>query len=243
MQKFSTMQRFFVSTDEIARWFIPTFLGDFRLASHEGKTLLTVWRATDLERKQLKEFQAAAQANGWVSEEVDFHGKKTIINAPIGDAAIALASTLKPNRKLVSAIKVADGKLEEVFDLGQVGKGSAVVTVAKPARGCPPTDFEQAEIKASEVLRLFLSAEQQRDFERHNKFVAIGADTGRRYMIASRSARSEIARYERSLYDLDDRRPLCAHDWTVPAAEEMLALLVCVSTRGNETRLRELRPH
>lgn len=230
-------------------WFIPTFFGDFRLSMYKGKTKLKVTRATDLEKKQLCEFQAAAVSNHWVSETANFLGKETIINAPLPEVSIALATTLKPDRKLISAIKVSKDKLEEVTSLAQVTEiikaqpDVPATTVAKPVRGCPPTEFDAAELKAREVLRNFLSLEQIRDFDRYNKFVAMGVDTGHRYMITSRQARDEIALYQRSFYDLDERRALCAHDWTVPPAEEMLALFVCISTVGNELKLRELRPH
>lgn len=230
-------------------WFIPTFFGDFRLSTYKGKTKLKVTRATDLEKKQLREFHAAAVSNCWVPKTANFFGKETVIDAPLAKVSIALATILKPDRELISAIKVSKGKLEEVTSLAQITEitktepDAPVTTVAQPVRGCPPTDFDAAELKAQEVLRNFLSLEQIRDFNRHNKFVATGVDTGHRYMITSRLARGEIARYQRSFYDLDERRALCAHDWTVPPAEEMLALFVCVSTPGNELKLRRLRSH
>ena len=190
-------------------------------------------------------------SNQWVEAETDILARKTVIEAPIHLVAAELSAILKPDRKLISAIKVAGGKIKEVtrIDLGAaalpkaVATAKAATTVAKPVRGCPATDFDQAELRARDVLRAFLSPEQLEDFELHQKFVAVGADTGHRYMITSRHARDEIACYQRSFYDLDEQRPLCAHDWAVPAAEEMLALLVCVTTPGNETMLRELRPH
>lgn len=226
-------------------WYIPTFFGDFRLSTYKDKTKLKVTRATDLEKKQLREFQAAAISHSWVSEKVDFLGKEeTIIDAPIYEVSIALATILKPDRKLISAIKVSKGRMEEITSLAQAtamiatDSKAPATTVAQPVRGCPPTDFDPAELRAREVLRAFLSPEQIRDFNQHNKFVATGVDTGHRYMITSRQACDEIARYQRSFYDLDERRALCAHDWTVPPAEEMLALFVCVSTKGNELRLR-----
>lgn len=209
-----------------------------------------VTRATDLEKKQLSEFKIMAVSNGWVTRSANFLEKKTIIDAPLPEVSIALANILKPDRKLISAIKVSQGELEEVISLDQATEiietepaATAAVTVAKPVRGCPPIDFDSAELKAREVLRHFLNPFQIRDFNRFNKFIATGVDTGHRYMITSRQAGDEIAQYQRSLYDLYERRPFCAHDWTVPPAEEMLALFVCISTKKNELNLRKLRPH
>lgn len=53
--------------------------------------------------------------------------------------------------------------------------------------------------------------------------------------------RDGLARYQRQLYDLDARLPLCVHeDAAVPAAEELLALRVWLGLAGRETELREL---
>jgi hypothetical protein len=116
----------------------------------------------------------------------------------------------------------------------------AAVTVAVPQRGCPLPDFPNAELKARVVLNAFLNAEQQEDFARYNRFITIGATTGHRYMITSRHARDQLQRYQRQLYDLDDRTALCVHDESVPAAEEMLGLHILVSLPGHEHFLRHL---
>lgn len=44
----------------------------------------------------------------------------------------------------------------------------------------------------------------------------------------------------RSVYDLDEARVLCLHDWVVPAAEELLELLLCLSLPGREREARSL---
>lgn len=119
---------------------------------------------------------------------------------------------------------------------------AAAVTVARPVRGCPPPDFEAAEIRAAHVMRQFLSPQQIYDFEHDQAFLSVGADTGHNYIITSRHARTKLARTTRSLYDLDEQMPYCVHDWDVPAAEEMLALHVFLSMPGLETYLREI-PH
>lgn len=100
----------------------------------------------------------------------------------------------------------------------------AAASVVAPVRGCPAPDFVNAEIKAAEVLETFLNEEQIQDFRRYNRFVTRGADTGHRYMVTSRQAHDELSRYSRTLYDLDAELPMCVHDYSIPAAEEMLSL-------------------
>jgi hypothetical protein len=119
---------------------------------------------------------------------------------------------------------------------------AVAATVARPVRGCPPPDFEQAEIRAEQVMTAFLTPEQLSDFKSDQAFVSTGADTGHKYIITSRHARSVLAETTRSLFDVDEQRPYCVHDWDVPAAEEMLALHVFLSIPGLETYLREI-PH
>lgn len=113
----------------------------------------------------------------------------------------------------------------------------AAVSVAAPVRGCPAPDFTQADIRAKAVLREFLSPEQISDFNRYNKFLSVGQTTGNHYMVTSRHARDQLAKYTRTLFDLDRRLPLCVHDWDVPAAEEMLALHVLLQLPGWESYL------
>jgi len=44
----------------------------------------------------------------------------------------------------------------------------------------------------------------------------------------------------RQLYDLEEKRALCVHDWDLPPAEEMLALHLCLSLPGQEKYVRSL---
>ena len=81
------------------------------------------------------------------------------------------------------------------------------VTVAAPVRGCPPPDFENADIRATRVLEAFLMDDQLEDFRRYGQFVSLGHETGHRYLITSRNARERLAKAGgRSLYDLDQPR-------------------------------------
>jgi hypothetical protein len=183
------------------------------------------------------------------------------VKAKITDVQKVLERPLKPGRKTVSVVRFGDGAIEEVTSSSMglvetegktvdekpttaprpVKKRLAVATtVAVPVVGCPAPDFAAAEIRASRVLEAFLTPVQIEDFRTENAFVAQGADTGTQYMITSRHAKTTLGGTIRSLYDLDRRRPICVHDWSVPAAEEMLALLVMVSVPGGEHYCRGL---
>ena len=112
--------------------------------------------------------------------------------------------------------------------------------MARPVLGCPAPDFDDADLRANRVLRAFLTPEQAEDFNESQQFVAIGADTGHRYMLSSRACRTALSSNpsHRSLYDLDEDVALCVHDWEVPAAEELLGLFVHLSIPGLETYVR-----
>jgi len=118
-------------------------------------------------------------------------------------------------------------------------KPKAATSVAAPYRGCPAPDFSPADIKARDVLMSFLDEGQIQDFLKYNRFISVGATTGTRYMVTSRHARDELANWQRSLYDLDTKTPLCVHDWEIPAAEEMLGLHVLLQLPGWERYLRK----
>ena len=90
-------------------------------------------------------------------------------------------------------------------------KPEAATTVAAPERGCPPPSFEQAEVRASRVLEVFLSPEQLEDFRTRQQFVVEGADTGHRYLLTVRHApaRSLAQAAGRSTTSTRSRRTAC----------------------------------
>jgi hypothetical protein len=120
-------------------------------------------------------------------------------------------------------------------------KPAVAATVAQPALGCPVPEFDDVEIRATRVLKAFLTPEQIEDFGRRQQFVAVGADTGHRYLLTSRQSRHAFGQVSfRSLYDMDERQALCVHDWEVPAAEELLGLFLHVSLPGLEGFVRSM---
>ena len=241
--------------------YIPSFYGDVRLEKlDEHSCRLITEKVTDLEKKALELLLRQASKKGWLispSGALFSSGTlKTELSAPIDKVAKQLARTLKPTRKIVTAVRFSNGQMEEIVEpegfptasassvanvkpVDEKPEPVAAASVAAPVRGCPSPEFEAAEIKARGVLAAFLDPDQFADFRRHNRFVSQGAVTGHHYMITSRQAKDSLARFQRTLYDLDEDRPLCVHDWSVPAAEEMLSLHLLVRLPGWELYLRQ----
>ena len=121
------------------------------------------------------------------------------------------------------------------------GGASVAATVAAPRIGCPTPVWPEADVRANRVLEAFLTPDQLGEYRRYGAFMAVGADTGRRYMISNRERPGMTQHFEfRSIFDVDGNRPLCVHDWEVPPAEEMLALKFCVELPGREYLIRRL---
>lgn len=237
------------------RWFIPTFHGDIALERHGDITLVKLEKLVPSEIAALEKLRARAFKDRWVREQegVGYRESATAFPVPtadlettiflaadIGEVVKALSGDLKPDRKQLSVVRYANGKMEEISDANYdkaVTKGKAAATVAAPTQGCPVPDFERQEIRARRVLAEFLTPEQLSDFQREQAFVSHGMDTGHRYLLISRHASRESASF-RSLFDVEEQRAYCIHDWTVPAAEELLALHLHLQIPGQETYMR-----
>jgi hypothetical protein len=240
---------------EIPIWLVPSFYGDVRLlATGKDSCTLVTENLTQREREALTALTTQARKKGWIGPDDTLTAPKVDLDIAVEPIARAIARKLKPDRKVVSAVKFASGRMEEISEatytdqmslpeakaLKKKDKAEAATSVAAPTRGCPAPEFIEAELKARDVLMRFLTPEQREDFLRFNRFISVGATTGRRYMVTSRHARDSLAQYHRTLYDLEDHLPLCVHDWSVPAAEEMLALHVFLQLPGWERYLRRL---
>lgn len=251
-------------------WMVPSTFGDIRIvATSLTECKVLVEQATPQEEQALRELQTYARKKKWMPEDLSF-GAVTEVKAPIEKVQKLLAKYLKPGKTLVSAVKFSDGKMEEVTTAalkytpsstktsksseaptstpekkGIIEKAKDKVaergtTVAAPVRGCPAPDFSPARLRAREVLMAFLNPGQREDFLKYNRFDVVGATTGHRYRITSRHARDQLKDYQRTLYDLDDKMPLCVHDWDVPAEEEMHAIHILTQLPGWERFLRTL---
>lgn len=241
-------------------WYLPTMYGDIKLLA-QGST-------TEIEWENLSPTEREALT--LLSKKFDFDasgdvGKRTITK-PVAKVEDVLAKAMKRGRKLLSAVVFKNGRIEEIHRTEKddtarepyresaaiekadpppapiVEKPKAAVTVAQPTIGCPLPEFERAEVRATRVLKEFLTEEQLADFERTESFLVVGGDSGRRYLLTSRHASPErLAKaHGRSVFDLTDGYPICVHDWIVPAAEELLELKLFLEMPGHENYVRSL---
>jgi len=210
---------------------------------------------------------AKTQWDNWIAiDRLDLNSlteQAVVIGAPISKVQKVLEKPMKPGRDCLSVVRYKNGAIEEVTEksIGLLDvepeadpepvsevvtptknpKAVAAVTVAAPTQGCPAPDFAAIDHRANRVLRAFLSPEQLRDFNSEQSFLQRGADTGHLYMITSRNAPQKLQHQSyRSLYDMTAGHALCVHDWTIPAAEEMLTLALFVATPGKEAYVRAI---
>jgi hypothetical protein len=253
----------------IATWYVPSFYGDLRLQPDgDAGCILRIDRITALEEDALRKLHTLGRKKEWIDEAITaddlVKDGSFRLAAPMGKVAKELARYMKAGRRMIHVIRFANGKMYEEADaptddadtsarlareeerLRAQGEGpfrtpepAVAASVAAPTRGCPAPAFDRAEIKAREVLTAFLTPPQIEDFNAHNRFVTIGA-SGSRYMVTSRRAKDSLAMYSRSLFDLEASIPLCVHDWSVPAAEEMLTLHLLLQIPRWEGYLRHL---
>jgi hypothetical protein len=225
------------------QWYLPTFFGDIRLTSQGSGTSVEWENLTPTEKAALEKLSAKYSLP--MGQEIPPSGEASV-SAPIEKVENVIARAMKRGRKLLTAVTFSGGKIEEVHrgdgeTKGMLAKAAkAAVTVAQPTVGCPSPEFEKAEIRATRVLRNFLNATQLADFEHDQRFIVTGADSGHRYMLISRHSPRLSEFGGRSVYDVTEGRPVCVHDWLVPASEELLELVLFLSLRGREQYVRSL---
>lgn len=240
-------------------WYLPSFYGDVRLTRMDKKLTKVSWEKLTTQERAALDVLANQACKKWQPRgamEVVKENKTTtsgpsdlftpaagsvLLDAKLEDVRKVIARALKPDRDVVDVVRFADGKIVEEIG-GAAGSADAAtgVTVAKPKLGCPEPRLTDAELRAREVLFAFTTPVQQEDFVRNNAFVSQGAGTGHLYMVTSRHARGRLATHRRQLYDLDENQPYCVHDYSVPPAEEMLALHVLLQLPWGERYLRHL---
>jgi hypothetical protein len=242
---------------------IPSCYGDVSLTAIPDGCRLEYEKLSPQEVVALRSLRDRAAKKGWAkadafdeipADDGPYRGSGRLVEvtlkASIDDARKVLAKGLKPGRAILSVVKFAGGAVEELIKPADAierarkeKKPAKAAEVAAPTKGCPAPDFENADLRATRALKAFLMPDQLADFERTQSFVARGLDTGHAYMLTSRQARGRLAAYGgRSLYDLDEAMPVCVHDWTVAASEELLTLMAFLSVPGGEKYIRYLPP-
>lgn len=225
-------------------WYLPSMYGDIRLTA-QGQQTQVEW-----ENLSPSERTAMADLAKKFAFDLTPSGKEAgtiVVPKPIAKVEATLTRAMKRGRKLLTAVAFQNGRIEEVHRTaaGEVvadaktetaDKPRAAVTVAQPALSCPVPEFERANVRATRVLREFLTPAQLADFEARQQFLVIGADSGHRYVLTSRQAPpDQLGRVGgRSVFDATRGQAVCVHDWTVPAAEELLELALFLQMPGHE---------
>ncbi len=151
----------------------------------------------------------------------------------IEDVHKFMKKVLKKDRPTLTAIKYKDGKIECVEELKIVdAEVETGVVVEKPRRGCPMPVVLRSEIRASNVLREFLSGKQLSDFNKYLQFVSIGNWSEKPYLVTSRWS-EKVTKYGQ-LYDIVDKRVVCANCFEIPPSEEMLSLKLMIEFKEVE---------
>jgi len=251
--------------------FLPTFYGDIKLTAKDSDKTLIEWEnlspqegeALTLIGRKFKLDLSASVGTIVVPKRIDKIAE-LVAKAMKRDRKLLSAVVFKngtveelhPYREPAKRPTPDDSGAQPKADaaavtdtLATVSKAlatvpKAAVTVAQPTLGCPLPEFERAEVRATRVLREFLSPQQLADFERTQSFLVVGGDTGHQYVLTSRHApERQLAKVcGRSVYDVTAGRAVCVHDWVVPAAEELLELKLFLELPRHETYVNTLPP-
>lgn len=223
-------------------WFFPSWCGDFRLTGDGAEgTLLTVTDPTPVEQEQLHWLIGTCIAQGFAvdglvapsgASEVRIGRSVDIVGGILAGVTLTRGS-LTVNRdesgKVVWAesLKAKDGELVAAPATAVEPSPAASVTVKRPTSCCPDNAMGEVDQLASEVLEAFSTARQWSDWNEHGYLYAIGGRTDHLYQIVHR--RHELAeKRTKILYDCTDDGVLHCWDWSVPPAEEVLAMKLFV---------------
>lgn len=213
-------------------YFTATY-GDISIESNkESKSV--VLKTTDLsegEKNLLKEILKEYN----IFPEEGLENKSFVIdNKKVEDVYKFMKKKLKKDRPTLTAIKYADGKIEciEELDKELTEKAETAAVVEKPRRGCPMPTVFKSEIRASAVLKEFLSNKQMTDFNKHLQFVSKGNWSEKPYLVTSRW-NEKVTEYGQ-LYDIVEKRVVCANCLEIPPSEEMLSLKLMIEFKEKE---------
>lgn len=229
--------------------YFTTVGGDVNLKPHPGDAKKTIMAAS----KELLESEKAALEAMLKKFKVDptrpLEGSEHVLPVPLDKACAALRKALKARGETISAVKLSDGRIEEIrfSDIGKVAgrkpEPKAAAVFDRLPKSCPAPVYTPRDVRASAVLDEFLNPLQRADFERCGAFTAVGCDSGHHYMITHRH--SPVLRdggMKTLLRDLTDGGDVCSRDIGLPPSEECLALLLMVTLREDYWLHAESRP-
>ena len=210
--------------------YFPSTFGDLNIEQDNKNVILSTVNLTVHEEETLKEIIKKFYHEKVKEPPTDYENTKIILsNTKLEDVHKFMIKKLKKNKATLTAIKLKDGKLELVDEIKpeHEEKADKAVTTQKPPRGCPMPNFTlQKEVRASEVLKEFLTEQQINDFNKHKSFISVGNFTHHPYLITSRW--SEKIEIYGQVYDLVDKSKVCTSCKELPPSEEMLAMKLSI---------------
>jgi len=222
-------------------WYHPRYNGDFRIEVDPDAPrtcILTTVDPTPGELARLGKAMDVWRRKEWIDHAQGIRETtgtcKMWIRAPIGLVGATLLKSQGPKDQFLLTVSMKGGDIEAVYgpdnpvpDEGLPDKEvDKAVTVVKPKLGakrkgdCP-------EALANTVLEAFVTPEQYKSWQQHGCFEVLGGVSQRRYLVCHRrlSLAHELGS---ALVDLEEMRPVWAHDWMVPPPEEALSLALWV---------------
>ncbi len=210
--------------------YFPTTFGDINIEQDNKNVILSTVDLTVNEEETLKEIIKKFYHDKSKEPPTNYENTKIILtNTKLEDVHKFMIKKLKKNKAILTAIKLKDGKLELVDEIKEEHKEKAdkSVTTQKPPRGCPlPEITLQKEVRASTVLKEFLTPQQIEDFNTHKSFISIGNHTHHPYLITSRW--SEKVNIYGQVYDLVDKHRVCTSCKEIPPSEECLSMKLSI---------------
>lgn len=211
--------------------YLPTMFGDVRLESDDNpkRTKLITGKLSPLEERAVRSILGKSGDYGKRLLGGTIENKEMLIDMDINTAHVIAAKALRSGKPRITAIKLEVTSEVVESEEGKVPeKGvAAAVTTEVPNRGCPIPVFVAREIKATNVLKVFLSPAQLADFSDVGAIVVIGGDSGDRYRVSHRN--SEITeRAGHLVFNLDRKRGICNEITSLPPSEEVLALMLAL---------------
>jgi hypothetical protein len=221
------------------RWYIPSSSGDIRVEDRGAMCELITFDPTEHEWLRLEKFAAVARERKWLDPTVGFQrtGEQRIpLLATLAEVVPHLIEEVVPSAARLSVVGLAGGGIFAIpesdgsaaFDAKRnsfatpIAKAIAGVTVKRPTPCCP-RPIAGPDIRASEVLQAFSTPRQWRDWNARGYLIAHGRYTGHAYRIAHRHT-NLAASQGRVTWDMDNEVAIHCYDWTVPPAEEVLAI-------------------
>lgn len=217
-------------------WYFPAWNGDYRLVGIEGeenRCKLVAEEPTPAELEVIGQFLVKARKKGWVADTAGIAetGGELEIAASVSDAGNVLLKRHWRRRGIITVVKSVNGELEVVEGdnpkehkqaAKKSGKGSAAVTTSRPTLCCPSC-VSGPDRRASQVLAAFCTPTQLGTWRKHGYLECYGGTTGRCYRLYHRHHPRAIKRGHCGI-DMSTGRTVDAYDWSLPPAEEVLAL-------------------